>query len=105
MGFCGVLDDDKKGEGSQDYMDPSKWELRESVLSSPAGSSGSFSCREDGDDEVPNHVKMPSIVRFRDPESGDVIVHEELYHSEDESINVTPKVERNGKKRGVLSMP
>ncbi|KAF5443998.1 hypothetical protein F2P56_036506, partial [Juglans regia] len=99
MECSGVLDDDKKGEGSQNYMNPTKWESTESVLSSPAGSSRIFSCREDeSDDEVPRHVKRPPIVRFRDPESGDVIDHEEFYHSEDESIHVIPKVERNRKK-------
>ncbi|KAG6709594.1 hypothetical protein I3842_06G139900 [Carya illinoinensis] len=100
MECSGVLDDDKKGEGSQNYMNPTKWESTESVFSSPAGTSGIFSCRDDdSDDEVPRHVKRPPpIVRFRDLESGDVIVQEEFYHSEDKSIHVTPKVERNGKK-------
>ncbi|KAG2705544.1 hypothetical protein I3760_05G059600 [Carya illinoinensis] len=93
------VDNDKEGEGAHDYMNPTNSESTESGLSSPGRSSEIFSCREDdGDNEAPHHVKRPSIVTFRDPDSRDVIAHVELYHSEDGSIDVNPKVARNVKK-------
>lgn len=115
LGYPGILDnsqvistgsgvmevpcDDKDGDGSQDYMNPTNSESTESCLSSRAHSSEIFSSREDDDNnEAPHHVKRPSIVTFRDPESADVIAQEECCPSENGRVTASPKVERNVKK-------
>ncbi|XP_059434767.1 extra-large guanine nucleotide-binding protein 1-like isoform X1 [Corylus avellana] len=91
MGFSSIVDDedDKEGEGFEDYMNPQA----ESCLSSRAHSSEASSCRQDdGNNEAPRHVKRPSIVTFREP-------HEESYRSEETSVvSVSPRVARNVKK-------
>ncbi|KAL6211610.1 hypothetical protein ACLB2K_016833 [Fragaria x ananassa] len=78
------------------------WGSSESGLSSRSVSSEVFSGREEvGVDEiVPHHVKRPSIVTFRDPDSNDVVVEVEEFNASDgeESVEVRPRVERNGKK-------
>ncbi|KAB1207201.1 Extra-large guanine nucleotide-binding protein 1 [Morella rubra] len=80
-------------------MNPTNSESTESCLSSRAHSSEIFSSREDDDNnEAPHHVKRPSIVTFRDPESADVIAQEECCPSENGRVTASPKVERNVKK-------
>uniref|UniRef100_A0A2N9EQN9 Uncharacterized protein n=1 Tax=Fagus sylvatica TaxID=28930 RepID=A0A2N9EQN9_FAGSY len=103
IGSSGTLEvpDYKEGEGFQDYMNPTNSESTESGLSSRVHSSDDFSGREDdGNYETPHHVKRPSIVTFGDPESSEVVVviHEEFDDSEEGSVSVGPKVERNVKK-------
>lgn len=93
-----LADDGSKGEGFQSYMSPGS---SESGLSSRSLSSEVFSGKEeDGADEiVPHHVKRPSTVTFRDPDSNDIVVQEiEFTASDGESVQVRPRAERNGKK-------
>ncbi|KAM4098855.1 hypothetical protein ACJW30_07G110800 [Castanea mollissima] len=90
-GTLEVPDDDKEDGGFQDYMNPTNWESTESGLSSRVPSSEVFSCREDdGNDEIPHHVKRPSVTF----ESNEVVVHEELDESEEGSVSMRPKIER-----------
>ncbi|KAL6218689.1 hypothetical protein ACLB2K_011899 [Fragaria x ananassa] len=84
------------------YGGEGDWGSSESGLSSRSVSSEVFSGREEGgvDEIVPHHVKRPSIVTFRDPDSNDVVVEVEEFNAsdEEESVDVRPRVERNGKK-------
>ncbi|XWS62478.1 hypothetical protein CRYUN_Cryun06bG0014700 [Craigia yunnanensis] len=92
-------DDREEGLGLQKHMDPPDSDTTESVLSSPALSSSEvFSQKgEDSNNETPCHVKRPSVVTFRDPESCDVL-QEESNYSEIESIHAAQPNARNGKK-------
>lgn len=94
-----LADDGREGVGFQSYMSPGS---SESCLSSRSLSSEVFSGKEeDGVDEiVPHHVKRPSIVTFRDPGSNDIVVQEIEFTASDreESVEVRPRAERNGKK-------
>ncbi|XVE48624.1 hypothetical protein DITRI_Ditri01bG0016500 [Diplodiscus trichospermus] len=94
-----LTDDREKGLGFQKYMDPPDSDTTDSVLSSPELSSSEvFSQKgEDGINETPCHVKRPSVVTFRDPESCDML-QEESNYSESESINTAQPIARNGKK-------
>ncbi|KAM5549063.1 extra-large guanine nucleotide-binding protein 1-like [Rosa sericea] len=78
------------------------WGSTESGLSSRRVSSEVFSGREEAgvDEIVPHHVKRPSTVTFRDPDSNDIVVQEVEFNASDgdESLQVRPRVERNGKK-------
>ncbi|XWS40365.1 hypothetical protein CRYUN_Cryun18bG0134900 [Craigia yunnanensis] len=94
-----LTEDREEGLGLQKYMDPPDSDTTESVLSSPALSSSEvFSQKgEDGNNETPCHVKRPSVVTFRDPESCDMVQGESNY-SETESIHAAQPIGRNGKK-------
>ncbi|XVE94109.1 hypothetical protein REPUB_Repub01dG0252900 [Reevesia pubescens] len=94
-----LTDDREEGLGLQKYMDPLNLDATESVLSSPALSSSEvFSQKgEDGNNEAPCHVKRPSVVTFRDPESCDML-EEESNYSVTESIHAAQPSARNGKK-------
>ncbi|XP_062019223.1 extra-large guanine nucleotide-binding protein 1-like [Rosa rugosa] len=78
------------------------WGSTDSGLSSRSVSSEVFSGREEAgvDEIVPHHVKRPSTVTFRDPDSNDIVVQEAEFNASDgdESLQVRPRVERNGKK-------
>ncbi|XP_062022373.1 extra-large guanine nucleotide-binding protein 1-like [Rosa rugosa] len=91
---CGKLEGEDGGEGD--------WGSTESGLSSRSVSSEVFSGREEAgvDEIVPHHVKRPSTVTFRDPDSNDIVVQEVEFNASDgdESLQVRPRVERNGKK-------
>ncbi|XVF68197.1 hypothetical protein PTKIN_Ptkin10aG0185300 [Pterospermum kingtungense] len=96
-----LIDGREEGLGLQKYMDPPDSDTTESVLSSPALSSSEvFSEKgEDGNNETPCHVKRPSVVTFRDPESCDMVEGESIY-TEAESIHsdAAQPIARNGKK-------
>ncbi|XWS67506.1 hypothetical protein CRYUN_Cryun04dG0012400 [Craigia yunnanensis] len=94
-----LTDDRVEGLGLQKYMDPPDSDTTESVLRSSALSSSEvFSQKgEDGNNETPCHVKRPSVVTFRDPESCDTL-QEESNYSETESIHAAQPFARNGKK-------
>lgn len=93
-----VPDDSNGGAsaGFQDYMNP---ETTDSGLSSHGRSSEVFSCKEEdcNKEEMPCHVKKPSVVTFRDPETNEIL-HEESDYSEVDSICERPRAERQGKK-------
>ncbi|XP_022748653.1 extra-large guanine nucleotide-binding protein 1-like isoform X2 [Durio zibethinus] len=93
------IDDQEEGLGLQKYMDLPDSDSTESVLSSPALSSSEvFSQKgEEVNNETPCHVKRPSVVTFRDPESCDMVQGESGY-SETESIHAAQPIARNGKK-------
>ncbi|CAL9022121.1 unnamed protein product [Prunus brigantina] len=81
-------DDGQEAQGFQSYMSPGNWGSSESGSSSRSLSSEVFSGRvEAGGDETPHHVKRPSTVTFRDPDSYDIVQEQ-----------VRPRVERNGTK-------
>lgn len=81
-------DDGQEAQGFQSYMSPGNWGSSESGSSSRSLSSEVFSGREEaGGDETPHHVKRPSTVTFRDPDSYDIVQEQ-----------VRPRVERNGTK-------
>ncbi|BBH09479.1 extra-large G-protein 1 [Prunus dulcis] len=93
-------DDGQEAQGFQSYMSPGNWGSSESGSSSRSFSSEVFSGREEaGGDETPHHVKRPSTVTFRDPDSNDIVQEEEFELSDrDENVQVRPRVERNGTK-------
>ncbi|CAB4320651.1 unnamed protein product [Prunus armeniaca] len=93
-------DDGQEAQGFQSYMSPGNWGSSESGSSSRSLSSEVFSGREEaGGDETPHHVKRPSTVTFRDPDSNDIVQEEEFELSDrDENVQVRPRVERNGTK-------
>ncbi|XP_048424605.1 extra-large guanine nucleotide-binding protein 1-like isoform X1 [Pyrus x bretschneideri] len=99
-GVLELLDDGQEAQGFQNYMSPGDWGSSESGLSSRSLSSEVFSGREEADAvEIPHHVKRPSAVTFRDPDSNDIVQEEESDLSDgDEDVRVRPTVERNGKK-------
>ncbi|MBA0642747.1 hypothetical protein Goklo_027090 [Gossypium klotzschianum] len=115
IGSCGIMqnshvhdslaDDCKQGLGLHNkYMDPPDSDATGSVLSSPSvSSSGVFSQkREDihNNETTTRHVKRPSVVTFRDPESCDMVQGESnSNYSETQSMHAAEQsIERNGKK-------
>ncbi|KAG8503857.1 hypothetical protein CXB51_001928 [Gossypium anomalum] len=100
-----LADDCKQGLGLHNkYMDSPDSDTTGSVLSSPSvSSSGVFSQkREDihNNETTTRHVKRPSIVTFRDPESCDMVQGESnSNYSETQSMHAAEQsIERNGKK-------
>jgi len=86
----------------------------ESASRAASASSDPLSCKEDDHDDdcddpvSPKHVKRPSVVTFRDPETSEIVVDEEIVESVSEESNsnnsnsnnnrVRPRAERRGKK-------
>ncbi|KAM2989023.1 hypothetical protein FF2_003051 [Malus domestica] len=99
-GVLELPDDGPEAQGFQNDMSPGDWGSSESGSSSQSLSSEVFSGREEADaDEIPHHVKRPSAVTFRDPDSNDIVQEEEYDLSDgEEDVQVRPTVERNGKK-------
>ncbi|KAF8013628.1 hypothetical protein BT93_I1476 [Corymbia citriodora subsp. variegata] len=61
--------------------------------------STNLSQREDDSDiDMPHHVKKPSTVTFRDPDSADIFDEESIYDAVD-NFPVKQRAENNGKKR------
>ncbi|KAJ7945999.1 Extra-large guanine nucleotide-binding protein like [Quillaja saponaria] len=102
-GLLEIADDNMEGERFHDDVINKSLELTESGLSSPTLSSEIFSGVEDdcNNETTPKHVKKPSVVTFRDPESNEVVViQEEFDHSEaGRSIPVRQTVEQDVKKK------
>lgn len=78
-------------------------DITKSGSSSGSVSSEIFSCREDdceNDTQRQRHVRLPSAVTFRDPESKDVVVDESFEGSQSQaaSFPVRAQVERTGKR-------
>ncbi|OMO92174.1 Guanine nucleotide binding protein (G-protein), alpha subunit [Corchorus olitorius] len=94
-----LADHGQEGVGLQKYMDPPGSDTTESVLSSPALSSSEvFSQKgEDGINDTPCHVKRPSAVTFRDPETYDMVEDESNYSETESALSAQP-IARNGKK-------
>ncbi|KAM1151938.1 hypothetical protein EV1_034255 [Malus domestica] len=99
-GVLELPDDGQEAQGFPNYMSPGNWGSSESGSSSRSLSSEVFSGREEADtDAIPHHVKRPSAVTFRDPDSNDIVQEEEFDLSEgEEDLRVRPMIERSGKK-------
>ncbi|KAL5562540.1 hypothetical protein UlMin_032287 [Ulmus minor] len=97
-----VPDNGEEGEGFENYMNPKNWESTESGLSSRSLSSEAFFGKEEEEEratEAPQHVRKPSVVTFRDPDSNDIVEEESWSQSrEGESDMEKPRAERTGKK-------
>ncbi|CAN1133579.1 Extra-large guanine nucleotide-binding protein 1 [Linum perenne] len=96
-----VPDDDEGARELQDYANPGVSESTKSESFSRSVSSEIFSGNDEeyGDEAAPCHVRRPSAVTFRDPDSNDV-VEEDYYESEAESSipEKRPMAVRPGKK-------
>lgn len=86
-----LSNDCKDGGGFEDYLSHVSSDSSESGVSSEVLSS------EDSKTEKPRHVKEPSSVTFRDPESYDIF-QEESDHAEARNIHRRRAPERNVKK-------
>ncbi|KAA3465359.1 extra-large guanine nucleotide-binding protein 1-like isoform X2 [Gossypium australe] len=115
IGSCGIMqnshvhdslaDDCKQGLGLHNKcMDPPDSDTTGSVLSSPSvSSSGVFSQEKEdihNNETTIRHVKRPSVVTFRDPESCDMVQGEsDSNYSKTQSMHAAEQsIERNGKK-------
>ncbi|KAL9391525.1 hypothetical protein Peur_015445 [Populus x canadensis] len=89
---------ENEGRDFYDYMNPANYESIGSE-SSHSNSSEIFSCQEeDHNEEAPGHVRRPSIVTFRDPESNDVVDNESDVSNTDSSVHERHIAVRPGKK-------
>lgn len=94
-GRCEILEEE---ESPENEMNPTNSDLTESGSSSGSVSSEIFSCREDDcDNDSPKHVRRPSAVTLRDPDSNDIVVYETFDSSQTPSIPVRPRAKRTGK--------
>ncbi|XP_048128872.1 extra-large guanine nucleotide-binding protein 1-like isoform X2 [Rhodamnia argentea] len=84
--------------GSPDDFAEANMQMQSADSTPPRLSSSNLSQREEhSDNEMPHHVKKPSTVTFRDPDSADVFDEESVFMEVD-SFPVKQRAENNGKK-------
>ncbi|KAJ9152907.1 hypothetical protein P3X46_026415 [Hevea brasiliensis] len=96
--FCDDCNDGGSGD-FQNYMNPTNCESIGSDLTSHSVSSDIFSGKEeDCVESTPCHVKRPSTVTFRDPESSSVVLEESDVSEVESNIPARQTAVRPGKK-------